>query len=68
MQIVRAGCACCRYQPQDFEAREIEYANGTKVTLPTWKVRMVEFYRDSTQLGRTLNVSRCLDQQLNHLC
>ena len=58
----------CRYQPQDFEARQIEYANGMKVTLPAWKVRMVELYRRSTQLGRTLNVSKCLDQTLGQHC
>ena len=35
------------------------YADGTIVTLPNWKLRIAKFYRDSTTLGRTLNVSRC---------
>ena len=68
MQISTAGRACCRYQPQEFEAREIKYANGTQVKLPFWKVRMVEFYRSSSQLGRSLNVSKCLDQTLGQQC
>ena len=61
-------CLCRSLHSSDFDHIETTYANGTEVTLPVWKLRMAEFYRDSTTLGRTLNVSKCTDQKLETHC